>query len=95
MFKKMKRWYHPEDISVKGTRLLHHHPGGNHVTIFRSYDFLKIAFKLLTQKAQLLGYTPQVSKKFLMIIIVIFIYNLAITSSATSAFWRSICWIDT
>jgi hypothetical protein len=42
LYKRITEWYNPEDLVRKGERLLHHHPE---------------AFKALTRKAQLLGYT--------------------------------------
>lgn len=52
----MKEWYHPDKVTKKGQRLLHNHPEG----MILYYECLKsfaVAFKMLSEKAQLFGHT--------------------------------------
>ena len=54
-------WYAPENAYKKQKRLLHHCPSGMLLYLVTQDQFsLLLAFKLLSKKAQLLGYETQV-----------------------------------
>lgn len=81
MYNEMKAWYQPDRIVVKqGRRLLHSHPEGMlHLVQSLDSPLPSLAFKLLTEKAQLLGYAQDV-RIVISIIIIVLCYSFALLS---------------
>lgn len=78
----MKAWYQPDRIVIKqGRRLLHSHPEGMlHLVQSLDSPLPSLAFKLLTEKAQLLGYAQDVRIVINIIIIIVLCYSFALLS---------------
>ena len=86
MYNEMKAWYQPDRIVVKqGRRLLHTHPEGMlHLVQSLDSPLPSLAFKLLTEKAQLLGYAQDV-RIVINIIIIVLCYLFALLSLSLSS----------